>query len=177
MIGDWIVARLKDYETLQYDDERSEKARKEAAALVEPVMTPYRFGESQLAEAGEPLTTGEISLLEKEWDELISKMTLSDKLARVVAYAGMIGALYLLCASYIYFVDDRSLLMDRWKLGQVLTVVTLSVVLGYWVSGDRWRGELIPVVMASIILSVVYGRELALLLMAAVCISMTLFLG
>ncbi|KAA1262154.1 phosphodiesterase [Rubripirellula obstinata] len=177
MIGDWIVTRLKGYETLQYDDERSEQARKEAAALVEPVMTPYRFGESQLAEAGKPLATKEIGLLEKEWVELIGKMTLSDKLARVAAYGGMIAALYLLCGSYIFFVDDRSLLLDRWKLGKVLAVVVGAIVLGYWVSGDRWRGELIPLVMASIVLSVVYGRELALLLMAAACISTTLFLG
>ena len=177
MIGDWIVTRLKNYETLQYDDQRSEQARNEAAALVEPVMTPYRYGESQLAEAGIPLTNGEIGLLEREWVELVGKMTLADKIARVAAYGGMIAALYLLCASYIYFVDDRSLLMDRWKLGQVLAVVVSSIVLGYWVSSDRWRGELVPLVMASIVLSVVYGRELALLLMAAVCISMTLFLG
>jgi putative nucleotidyltransferase with HDIG domain len=177
MIGDWIVTRLKGYETLQYDDERSELARQEAAALVEPVMTPYRYGESQLAEAGKPLTVKEIGLLEKEWTELVGKMALSDKVSRVAAYAGMIGALYLLCASYIFFVDDRSLLMDRWKLGKLLAVVVVAIVVGYWVSGDRWRGELIPLVMASIVLAVVYGRELALLLMAAACISLTLFLG
>jgi putative nucleotidyltransferase with HDIG domain len=177
MIGDWIVTRLKDYETLQYDDQRSERARIEAAASVEPVMTPYRFGESQLAEAGKPLTNKEIGLLEKEWNELVGKMTLADKLARVAAYGGMIAALYLLCGSYLFFVDDRSLLLDRWKLAKLLSVIVLAIVLGYWVSGDRWRGELIPLVMASIVLSVVYGRELALLLMAAACVSMTLFQG
>jgi putative nucleotidyltransferase with HDIG domain len=177
MIGQWIVTRLKNYETLQYDDERSELARQESASLVQPVMTPYRYGESQLAEAGKPLTVQEIGLLEKEWTELVQKMTWSDKVSRVLAYTGMIIALYLLCASYIFFVDDRSLLLDRWKLAKMLVVVVCAIVLGYWVSSDRWRGELVPLVMASVTLSVVYGRELSLLLMAAVCISLTLFLG
>ncbi|MDA8744648.1 HDIG domain-containing protein [Rubripirellula amarantea] len=177
MISSWIVQRLPEYPTLQYDDEKSEKARQAAADAVDPVMTAYRHGESQLAEAGVPLTNVEIGLLKREWSELIGQMRWTDKLSRMAAYGGMIAALYLLCASYIFFVDDRSLLLSRWKLAKLLIVVVSAISLGYWVSGDRWRAELIPLVMASILMSVVYGRELALLLMAAACLSLTLFLG
>ena len=128
MIADWIISRLKDYETLQYDDEKSEQARQKAAAAVDPVMTPYRVGDSQLAEAGKPLRPKELGLLEKEWGELVGKMGFTDNISRVVAYAGMIAALYLLCASYIFFVDDRTLLLDRWKLAKLLTVVVRRIV-------------------------------------------------
>ena len=177
MISDWISARLPEYETLQYDDELSEKARLEAEANVEPVMTTYYKGTSTLADAGSPLSLPELALLRREWQELTTQMRWGDRLARVAAYAGMIAALYLLCGSYIYFVDDRSLILDQVKLAKLAALFTLTVSLGYFASRDQWRGELVPLVLASIIAAVVYGRELALLLMAAACLSMTLFLG
>ena len=40
--------------------------------------------------------------------------------------AGMIAALYLLCSSYIFFVDDRRLLMDPFRLAKLLTVMVLA---------------------------------------------------
>ena len=177
MINDWIVQRLPQYETLQYDDQLSEKARREAAAAVQPEMTTYRTGTSKLADAGKPLSVEELALLRREREELVGKMHLTDKVARVAAYAGMISALYLLCGSYIFFVDDRRLLLDRWKLAKLLTVMVITVTLGYFASRDQWRGELIPLVLASIVAAVVYGRELGLLLMAAASVSLTLFLG
>ncbi len=177
MISDWIVTRLPKYETLQYDDSMSEVARQKAAESVEPVMTTFRHGESKLADAGKALSEPEIRLLNREWGELVNKMRWTDKLARICAYGGMIAALYLLCATYIFFVDDRTLLLDRFKLTRILAVMVVAIGLSYWVSGDRWRGELVPLVMASILTAVVYGRELALLLMTAACVSVTLFVG
>ena len=177
MITSWITDRLKDYETLRIDPELSEKARQESAAKVEPVMIAYRTGESRLASAGESLSEKEIGLLKKEWETIVSKMDATDKLARVTAYAGMVAALYLLCATYIFFVDDRRLLLDRVRLAKMLAVVVVAVSLGYAASRDQWRGELVPLILASIIFAVVYGRELALLLMATCCVSLTLFLG
>ncbi len=177
MIVDFITSRLNDHETLTYNDVRTETARQEAAAAVEPVMTAYRSGESKLAEAGVRLTDKEIGLLRNEWETIVNNMHVIDKIARVIAYAGMISALYLLCATYIFFVDDRQLLFDRNRIAKLLTVVVVTICLGYAASSDQWRGELVPLVLASIICAVVYGRELALLLMAAACVSLTLFLG
>jgi putative nucleotidyltransferase with HDIG domain len=177
MISQWIVSRLPKYETLQYDKERSELARQKAAEAVVPRMTPYETGVDKLAEAGKPLSGEELALLRREWEVLVAKMHVSDKIARIAAYAGMISALYLLCGSYIFFVDDRRLLLDRWKLTKLLTVMVMAVTLGYFASRDQWRGELIPLVLASIIVAVVYGRELGLLLMAAASVSLALFLG
>jgi putative nucleotidyltransferase with HDIG domain len=176
MIADWIAARLPQYETLKYDDELSEKARRDAAASVVPVMTTYRIG-TTLAKAGQPLGDDKLLLLRREWEVLTERMRLVDRAARVAAYAGMICALYLLCGSYIFFVDNRKLLLDRWKLAQLLAVMVVTISIAYFASRDQWRGELIPLVLASIIAAVVYGRELGLLLMAAACLSLTLFLG
>ncbi|TWT83963.1 hypothetical protein CA13_54370 [Planctomycetes bacterium CA13] len=177
MISDWIVGELPKYETLQYDDELSEKARSAAAARVDPVMTTYYSGDSKLADAGKPLAEKELALLRVEAREFVTRMGWRDKIARFLAYAGMMAALYLLCGSYIFFVEDRSLVLDRNKLAKMLVLIVATVVLCYYAARDEWRSELIPLVLASTVAAVVYGRELSLLLMAAVCLSVTLFLG
>jgi putative nucleotidyltransferase with HDIG domain len=99
------------------------------------------------------------------------------KLARLAAYAGMIAALFLLGAAYIYFVDDRSLLIKVGKLSRLLGLIVATVTLCYLGSRDQWRAELIPLSMAATIGTVVYGRELAMLMMAAVGLAVTLFTG
>ncbi len=175
MISDWIIEQLPDYETLQYDQELSEKARKEAAAAVQPVLKQFYAGTTKLADAGEPLES--LSLLRLEWKQLDASMTLIDRIARVAAFGGMVAALYLLCGSYIFFVDDRRLLQQRWRLAKLLALMVATISLCYFAARDQWRCELVPLVLASIISAVVYGRELALLLMAAACISVTLLLG
>ncbi len=177
MIYDWLVKRLPQYETLQYDDELSEKARLASANRVEPVMTSYFSGESKLAEAGKSLSAKELSLLRLEWKEFVSRMGWRDKLARFLSFSGMISALYLLCGAYIFFVEDRSLLLNRVKLARLLSLIVATITLSYYASHDEWRSELIPLILLSIIAAVVYGRELALLLTAASCLSITLFLG
>jgi putative nucleotidyltransferase with HDIG domain len=177
MISKFIIDRLDQHETLTYNDERTEQARQEVVAAVEPVMTAYRAGESRLAASGVLLSESEISLLRREWETIVASMHLIDKLVRVVAYAGMIAASYLLCATFIYFVDDRRLLFDRVRLAKLLTVVAGAVCLGYAASSDQWRGELVPLVLASIICAVVYRRQLALLLMAVASVNLTLFMG
>ncbi|WDQ14789.1 HD family phosphohydrolase [Rhodopirellula sp. P2] len=177
MIGDWLRTRLPEFETLKYDDEASQKVRDQAAAAVEDVMMTFYAGQTKLADAGKPLTGRELGLLRSEWSKLVESMRWVDRVARVAAYAGMIAALYLLCGSYIWFVDDRSLLLDRNKLAKLLALMVITIVLAYHASRDAWRAELVPLVLASITAAVIYGRELAILLMASVCLSVILLLG
>lgn len=177
MITDWIVQRLPDYETLKYDDELSEQARAAAAASVDPVMIKYRTGQSKLATAGKPLSIDEMTLLRLEWQELVSRLRLPDRIARMLGYGGMLAGLYLLCGSYIFFLGDRSLLFDQGKFGRLLAVFAVAVTLGFYGARDQWRIELIPLVMAAILAAVVYGRELALLVMLSICLSVALLVG
>jgi hypothetical protein len=177
MISKWINARLPEYETLSYEDELSERARAEIAASVPPVMKKFYAGQSELADAGEPLDQDELKLLRLEHAKWTQFRGPVDQIARLAAYAGMIAALYLLCGSYIVFVDDRSLVMDRVKLTKLLVLFVCAIGVSYWVASDKYRSELAPLVIASIIAAIVYGRDLALLLMSAACISVTLFLN
>ncbi len=127
-----VVNRLP--ETLTYDDELSSRARQENASAVEPVMKTYRRGVTPIAKGGEPLQTEQIHLLGVEWQTLVSQMSLLDRLARLAAYTGMIIALFMLCGSYIYFVDDRDLLRDVMKLARLLAFIVGSISLCYYAS-------------------------------------------
>ncbi|MGV3486431.1 MAG: HD family phosphohydrolase [Planctomycetaceae bacterium] len=175
MINHWLSTRMP--ETLSYDDELSSRAREEMASRVEPVMKTYRRGVTPLARAGESLHGPQIELLRQEWKQLTTQIRWPDRIARLTAYAGMIFALFLLCGAYIYFVNDRTLIADIGKLARLLTFTVAAIALCYHASGDKWRAELIPLAMASITATVVYGRELAMLLMAAISLSITLFIG
>lgn len=177
MIGNWLRDQLPEYETLSYDDELSQVAREKAADAVETVQMTFYSGQSKLADAGKPLSSRELAHLRSEWATLIENMPLDDQIARVVAYAGMIVALYLLCGSYVWFVDDRTILTDPRKLAKLLALAVVTIVLSYYASRDDWRAELVPLVLASITAAVVYGRDFALLLMAAASLSVTLLLG
>jgi len=175
MINHWLESRLPD--TLAYDDELSNRARQDAAATVKEVMKTYRRGASPLARAGDSLKTPQINLLRQEWQQLTNQMRWVDRVARLFAYSGMIAALFLLCGAYIYFVDDRGLVGDVGRLARLLTFIVVAVALCYHASRDQWRAELIPMAMAAITAAVVYGRELAMLLLAAISLSFTLFIG
>lgn len=175
MISYWLSSRLP--ETLRYDDELSSKARQEMADQVEDVMKTYRNGISVLAPAGQPLGTAQIELLWHEWEALTEQMGRTPRLARLAAYAGMIAALFLLGGAYIFFVDNRELLSDVRKLSRLLGFIVATVAICYWASRDQWRAELISLSIAAITATVVYGRELAMLLMAAISLALTLFSG
>ncbi|QDV64120.1 HD family phosphohydrolase [Crateriforma conspicua] len=179
MIVHWFVSRLPENETLEYDDEETEMARQKAAAEVPVKMRVMFTGKSKLASAGQPLTADELSLLRYEWQALLDQLSISDRIARVAAYGGLIIALYLLCGAYIYSVDDRRLLQDPRKLAKLITLMVAVISCAYWFSQriSIPRTELIPLVVGSMIAAVVYGRELALLLMASASVSLTLFLG
>jgi cyclic-di-AMP phosphodiesterase PgpH len=175
MISYWLASRLP--ETLRYDDELSSRARQEMADQVEDVMKTYRRGISVLAPAGQPLGMIQMELLQREWEAMLDQMGWWPRLARLAAYGGMIVALFLLGGSYIYFVDDRSLLSDITKFSRLLGFIVLTVSACYLASRDQWRAELIPLSIAAITATVVYGRELAMVMMAAVSLAVTLFIG
>ena len=174
-VSQWVASRLP--ETLSYDDPRSEEARATAAAEVADVLTTYYSGRTLIAEAGKPLSKEKLDLLAAEWTALQGQTSVPDALVRLAGYAGMIVALYLLCGTYIFYVHDRELITDPKRLLLLLTVVTITIVACWFASAERWKAEVTPLVIAAITATVAYGRELALLVLSAVCLAVTLLIG
>ncbi|QDV69171.1 Ribonuclease Y [Rosistilla carotiformis] len=175
IVGDWLADRLPV--TLDYDEARSEEARKKAADEVPDVLTTYYPGRTSIAPSGKPLGKQQLDLLQSEWNALQGSRSFTDAMMRLLAYAGMLAALYLLCGSYIYFVHDPVLITDVGKLTRLLSLVVLVVSACWYASADKWQAEVIPLVLAAITATVAYGRELALLLIAASSLAVTLLIG
>lgn len=175
LVTGWLVERLPT--TLTYNPELSEKARTAAANKVEVVTVPYVAGLTSLAPAGAPLKADKLELLRREWYEVLATQSWSDKLFRTGAYLGMIFALYLMVGSYIYFVDDRRVILDPLQLTRLLGLCVVTVISCRLASQEQWQSEVIPLTMASIIAAIAYGRELALVTISAICLATTLFIG
>ena len=175
IIAAWLAEKLPV--TLTYDEARSEAARVEAAESVAPVMTTYYAGRTAIAPAGKPLDKDSLALLRVEWETLQQQLSPADAIMRISAYAGMVMALYLLCGTYMFYVHDRDLISDVGRLTRLLTLVTLTVIACWCASAEKWQAEVVPLVMAAITGTVAYGRQLTLILLAAISLAVTLLIG
>lgn len=175
MVSHWLSSRLP--ETLHFDTELSSRAVDELIGQVGKSMKTFNRGFSVLAPAGCPLGPAQIELLQYEWSALSNQISWPARIVRLTACFGMLAALILLIGIYVYSVDDRSLILDRGKLRRLVTLITTTICTSFLVSRDEWRGEIMPLSIAAIISGMVYGRRLAVLLIAAATLAITLFIG
>lgn len=163
--------------TLRYDSNLSEAIRKKILEELPPITTPYLPGESVLAAGGKPLGINELQVLRAEHTAWINQLPLSEELIRLVAFFGMIAAMYLLVGLYIYFQYDSSLIRDTGRFVRLMMLVFV-VCWGCWfAANDVWRAEVIPIVICAITATIAYGRPLALVLLTTMIITITLSLG
>lgn len=175
LVSRWLVNRLP--ETLIFQADLSAEARNKAAASVATVMVPYTSGVTSLAQAALPLKNEALVLLQREWDQIIANQGWADRTLRMAAYFGMIMAMYLMVGGYIYFVDDRRVILDPWQLSRLLGLSVVTVGLCSIASREQWQAEIVPLTAAAIAAAIAYGRELALVLLSALCLVTTLFIG
>ncbi len=176
MVHNFLTRNLP--ETLTYRSDLSEKARQTAIASVPPAMISFQPGATTLVRGGVPITESDLSVLKAEYDAWTSQHLLfMDQFIRVLAFAGMIAAIYLLCGITIYFQFDRRLLTDPLALTRIIALPVACVVLAGFLSRDPWRAEVIPMVVCAVTGSIAFGRSLALMLITAAALSITLSLG
>ena len=161
--------------TLAIDLDATDISREEAANRVKDATIVYRPGRLLVA-GGKPLSKENIDLLRLEHRSLIKKMRFTQLVRHSIADLGMFCALYVLCGTYIFY-HHRPLAMELRRLATMLALVTFAVTLCVLTSSDQWRSELVPLVLFGITVTIAYGRELALLLAAAVALVVTLSLG
>lgn len=165
MVHNYLAANLPETLTLRTD--LSNKARLEAIAAVKPATVSFEPGFGAIVPIGKTLGEKEISLLRAEHEAYTAARSWQHRLQRMVAFAGLITALYLLCGFFIYQSLDRSLISDTLKLIQVLGLCALCVVIAVLAARDPLRAELAPVTLTAIVATIAYGRPTALMLMAS----------
>jgi putative nucleotidyltransferase with HDIG domain len=163
----WLESRLP--ETLTLDKEATAKVADQAVADVQPVMTEYKTGVAELAPGGKPLGERDLFLLRKEYEAWVATFGYREWLTRSLSLFGMYLALSILCGFYIYHRRPK-LLSDFRKFATLLAAVVVTVALAWAASADRWRAEIIPLLLFGMTAAIAYEKELALLLTASVAL-------
>ncbi len=129
-----------------------------------------------LAEAGRPLSAGDIIVLRAEHRAVNSHLTAGQMLRHSLAALAVYVGLYVLCGCYVYFHHQR-LVREVRKLATLLGAVVAAVALSVVVAQDTWRAESIPLVLFGMTVAIAYNRELALMLSAALALVIAMALG
>lgn len=173
-ISNWFKSRIKP--TLTYNTEISNSARREAIEKLEPLLTDYRAGKSALAAKDVPIGDESLILLKAEYEAQVTKMSLWERLAHSASILGMYTAIFVLCGLVLRKLDNR-ILRDLKRLATLLLLGLTVLLLSWYAAGDKVRAELIPLLLWSMMLSIAYGREVALLLSASIALIVVVSLG
>ncbi len=176
MISRFLVDNLPV--TLTYQQNLSEEARVKAEDSVEDAIVSYYPTVSKLAQAGQPITrAGQLPLLRAEYDAWVKQLSWGETTLRLLAFLGMLAALYLLCGLYVYFQYDRRLLTNATQLLRLLGLVVVTCLLCRYSSPDPLRAEVVPLVLCAMTMTITFGRQVALLITTCIALCITLGLG
>ncbi|MEZ6136523.1 MAG: HDIG domain-containing protein [Pirellulaceae bacterium] len=176
LVSDYLVDRLP--ETLSYRQDLSEQARRKAEESVEDARVSYFPTISKLAAAGQPLSRSDsLPLLRAEYDAWVQQLSTGETTVRLIAFIGMIFALYLLCGIYIYYQYEPTLLTEPKPLLRLLGLVVLTCLFCKFTAPDPLRAEIVPLVLCAMTATIAFGRQVALLVSTCLALAVTLGLG
>jgi cyclic-di-AMP phosphodiesterase PgpH len=169
MMMNWLDRNLPLKTLLTYDPVASVAEADKAASAVPVFMRHYKAGEDQLAAGGKPIDTTSLLLLLDEHKAWLQQRGWSPRLQHTAATFGMYVALYILCGYYIFY-RNRRLITDLRRFSILLAAVVVTVGMCWAAAGDRFRGEIIPLLIFGMTAAIAYEKELALLLSASVAL-------
>ena len=147
-----------------------------AAASDDLVHTKPYSKCSVLATAGVPLDTTSMELLRLEHETLRTQRSVLDMIQRSLAVFGMYAALFALCGGFAVYRVPR-LTASLARLAGMLALVAVTVSLCTVLAPLEWQAELIPLLLFSMTVTIVYQQDLALLLSAAVILVVVVAIG
>jgi len=163
--------------TLTYNAPLSMQQRESQRSRIPTQFKRYHPGQI-LAPATESLGVGDIQLLRQEYDQIISGRyaRYDQAVGYGLANFGMYLALFTLCGVYLA-VYESSLVNQTKRLVRLLALVIVVVLLATATSNDTWRAELIPLVMFTMVMTICYRRDSALLLSSTVALIVAVATG
>ncbi len=169
MMINWLDKNLPSAKLLTRDEIASEAEAEKAAAAVPNFMRHYKSGEDQLAAAGRPIDVTSFTLLQDEHKAWLHQLGWLPRLRYSLATFGLYLAIYVLCGFYVFH-RNRRVLTDLRRFATLLTAVVVTVAACWMASGDRFRAEVIPLLIFGMTAAIAYEKELALLLSASVAL-------
>jgi putative nucleotidyltransferase with HDIG domain len=169
----WIEPRLSG--SLEIDRDATDRAKREAVE-----KTPQQFvryaADDLLAEAGKPLSSGSLLLLEREHGEFLRLQDARQSAARALATLGLFLAMFALAGFYIHL-HHRDVLADFGHVATLLSLAVATVLVCTLGAGESWQAEVVPLLIFAMTVAIAYDEDLALLLMAQVALVVIVALG
>jgi cyclic-di-AMP phosphodiesterase PgpH len=176
MVSTYLVKHLPV--TLSYRQDLSEQARRKAEESVQDAFVSYFPTISKLAPAGKPITRADnLPLLRAEYEAWVQQLSYAELSIRMVAFIGMISALYLFCGMYIYFQHDPMLLTDPKQLIRLMGLLVATCFVATFIAQDPLRAEIVPVVLCAMTATIAFGKQIALLVTNCLALVITIGLG
>ncbi len=172
----WLGRKIGPTLTLAVEETEAERTRRKRE--VKPVYETFKTGAKighRLDDdsnttgftGGVPLDQDNMELLRAEHAAFVAQMTFGQMATHSLAIFGMYGAMYLLCGFYMFY-RSRSQFLDMRQFSTILALAVATICITVLLSRDQWRGELIPIAMFAMTISIAYRHELALILTSVV---------
>ncbi len=164
----WLKHRLKGQ--LTYDAATTAVRIREAADAVEDQYDVYPKGRV-LVEAGAQIHDKQLELLVEEYKAHDLTVTSLQRIGRIGGSILVVSLMVLLFGVYLQRTEPQ-LLEDVGQLVALIFICGLAVFLSCWLSRDPWRAEVVPLLAAVMIVSVVHNQLLAVL--TSFCLSLVI---
>ncbi|MEZ6125043.1 MAG: HDIG domain-containing protein [Planctomycetaceae bacterium] len=159
-VEQWLTANLNGQ--LNYNDNATRLKRREAVDAVEVQYDLYPAGRT-LITAGTPLEALQLQVLNEEYRAHEMAVTFSQRLARVAGMSLIVTMMVVLLGIYLAH-SEPTLLEDVGQLLALILICVVAVFLSCLLSRDPWRAEVLPLLAAVIVISIVHNQVLATLL-------------
>ncbi|MFL5245140.1 MAG: HD family phosphohydrolase [Gemmataceae bacterium] len=169
------LARDKAVEKLRQENCDDPAAYEEARRGVPPVMETYPRG-TPLVQRGEKITAQQWALLEEEHQAHRDQQTAGDKLRQASALFLIMSLLAALV--FLYVIRFQNALAESLpKILGVCALAVLTLALGLLLSRPPWYAVLIPLTVTTLILTISYNPQFALLMSLSLSLATTVALG
>lgn len=169
----WLQTRVTP--TLTYDVEGTEKKRSEARQKTPPVRDVFKRAQLLVA-PGSVIEEETLEILRAQYDTTERQVPYFERVVRMLTVLSLLIVLGGMNGYHLVRNEPR-LATNVGRLTVYLAAVTLSTILGRWLSFDPWRAEVVPILCVVMILAIAYNQVLAALTGFSITLIVTLANG
>jgi cyclic-di-AMP phosphodiesterase PgpH len=169
----WLLNRVTP--TLKFDADARNRMVIAERTKTPPVRDVYKRG-SVLVAPGAIIDEETLEILKAQYDASERGVAMVERLLRVFTVLALLIVLGGMNGYHVIHNEPR-LAANVARLTVYLAAVTVTTILGRWLSFDPWRAEAVPILCAVVILAIAYNQVLAALTGFSITLVVTLANG
>ena len=155
----WLQNRVLP--SLKYDPAATAQRINEERQQTPPVRDVYKRGDVLVA-PGSVIDEETLEILRGQYDTIERKVNTYERIIRILTVMALLIVLGVMNGYHVIQNEPR-LATNVGRLTVYLAAVTVTTILGRWLSFDPWRAEAVPILCVVMILAISYNQVLAAL--------------